>query len=874
MAAVKCNRILASAFCGAVAFASAAAYGYTSASYVQDGLIAQWDGIDNIGAGVHDPDAKVWKDLAGNYDLSLLPKGSWSADGRSLTVYGAAAVCYDSLPAYKTIEVVYKMKKPDGRLLFCSGGTAQVNDFHFIAFNRSGETSGTKAYFSGAYLVPSPHVVWDSFDPSVVRSMAATYNNGEAYAANGNVAAVYADGVARNDGSADTAWGLGDGHIMIGDRAEAGAYPWFGEVYTIRIYSRALSAEEIAANHAIDVARFYAPAQDEGYVADGLVARWDGIDNAGTGTHDPAATVWKDLAGNLDLTLNSSAGSVGWTGGNALLLGGGYAYNANNAPAYKTIEVVFKMTDVTGRVLFNGANNNGSGYTSRAVIFDGAQSYATKTAKVYFQAVNAASPCIDQPCNYDEVCFMAARYDDVGTAVSDLFRDAEPRVDLMYTKDWSVGTGTTVGGRYGSGLGLYPWKGEVYAIRLYNRRLTKWELAHNNMLDRKRFLNSGSYIKRGLSQQWDGIDNAGRGIHDSSAPTWKNLVSGGIDLPLKASGQWSDNALSCLGTGMSAQYEDGNLYFETLEITFRNRNPGTSYVIFSGGQNIGRYCGMTETATLWTGTYWTSGDGSRDFTSDNTEPVSLAWVSSGNAYASGTALAIEKGIDYWGPGSDTIQVGGRDPTVNNSNPFTGDIYAIRTYHSTQLTAHEIAYNAKVDEARFFLPNGGQSFIWKGPEATLSDGVFGSNGCWKVADKKQSRAIPSIGDRVSLPAGDYTVTLDEANWALGSLSIGASVKLKLPALPSGAYDSSKAILTLSGGIAADAMAGLELENAEAFCSAHSAERITLVSCGTDSTDALRNLAASVNATLSCGKVSVVDGTSLVFKAPSGLVISIR
>jgi hypothetical protein len=281
---------------------------------------------------------------------------------------------------------------------------------------------------------------------------------------------------------------------------------------------------------------------------------------------------------------------------------------------------------------------------------------------------------------------------------------------------------------------------------------------------------------------------------------------------------------------------------------------------------------MTETATLWTGTYWTSGDGSRDFTSDNTEPVSLAWVSSGNAYASGTALAIENGIDYWGPGSDTIQVGGRDPTVNNSNPFTGDIYAIRTYYSTQLSAYEIAYNAKVDEARFFMPDGGQSLTWKGPEATLAGGAFGSNGCWTVAGKRQSRAIPTIGDRVSLPAGDYTVTLDEATWALGSLSIGAGVKLKLPALPSGAYDSSKAILTLSGGIAADATAGLVLENAEAFC-VHN-KQITLLSCGADSTAALRNLAASVNATLSIGKVRVVDGTSLEFKAPTGLLISIQ
>ena len=38
---------------GAAAFAVVGAFGYTSASYVQDGLIAQWDGIDNVGTGAY-----------------------------------------------------------------------------------------------------------------------------------------------------------------------------------------------------------------------------------------------------------------------------------------------------------------------------------------------------------------------------------------------------------------------------------------------------------------------------------------------------------------------------------------------------------------------------------------------------------------------------------------------------------------------------------------------------------------------------------------------------------------------------------------------------------------------------------------------------
>ena len=37
------------------ASAALPAAAYTSASYVQDGLIAQWDAIDNEGTGTHNP---------------------------------------------------------------------------------------------------------------------------------------------------------------------------------------------------------------------------------------------------------------------------------------------------------------------------------------------------------------------------------------------------------------------------------------------------------------------------------------------------------------------------------------------------------------------------------------------------------------------------------------------------------------------------------------------------------------------------------------------------------------------------------------------------------------------------------------------------
>ena len=152
-------------------------------------------------------------------------------------------------------------------------------------------------------------------------------------------------------------------------------------------------------------------------------------------------------------------------------------------------------------------------------------------------------------------------------------------------------------------------------------------------------------------------------------------------------------------------------------------------------------------------------------------------------------------------------------------------------------------------------------------------MFGSNGCWKVTDRPRSRAIPTIGDRVSLPAGNYTVTLDEQTWSLGSLSIGAGATLALT-LPSSAWDAAKPLVSISGGIAADATAELVLNDVATFCASHGSWDFTLVKCGQDSTAALRNLADGLNATIPVGKVRVVDGTSLVYSSPKGFVMIVK
>ena len=84
------------------------AWAYSAADYKQEGLLNQWDAIENAGPYRHDANATVWKDLAGgktvygSRDLELTENGSWG-DGW-LNVNGLSAVGSDKTTDYKTIE--------------------------------------------------------------------------------------------------------------------------------------------------------------------------------------------------------------------------------------------------------------------------------------------------------------------------------------------------------------------------------------------------------------------------------------------------------------------------------------------------------------------------------------------------------------------------------------------------------------------------------------------------------------------------------------------------------------------------------------------------------------------------------------------------
>ncbi|MBR4611585.1 MAG: hypothetical protein IKO40_02610 [Kiritimatiellae bacterium] len=680
-----CTAALAATFAGNASLAAT----YTSASYVQrDHLVAQWDAIDNVGTGTHDPNATVWKNLAdtgSTYDMTLTGSARWK-DGNSLVVTNCSAYGTTNAPLVKTIEVVFKTDYVYGRIMFNLGNERQMVVFD-LNKAESDEVVSMHGYF---YAIKLSHRYVEWFpDAKALRYMAGTFS--DVY---NTASAVYGDGVLRTDGTRINNWGNGDGVVMLGDRAKSGSgYGWRGEVQAIRLYDCELTAAEIAQNHAIDVARFgeQMPSSAD-YVQDGLVAQWDGLDNADKGTHDPTATVWKNLAdtgSDYDLTLTNNAT---WnTEGRALVANGLSAFAPVNAPEYKTIEVVCKRTNSGGRILFN------SGRKAQFVLFDTGSSMRT-----YFSGDTSANgkktkPML-QPFSASEINFFAARYDDNGNVAS-VFKDANQREEGTYWNEWNPGTGITVGGRIAASD--YPWYGEVYAIRLYNRRLTKAELARNHRIDCKRFLTSSSYIQEGLTAHWDGIDNAGRGQHDSSTTIWKNLASTGstYDLTL-GTGIWTDESLMSIGKAELAATGTTYRSFESVETVFCNAKHKTSSILFNTGLTS-RYVALGGKVVMIKDKLASTNSITRS--SVGRYSISGTVVTDNDAaYVNGTRVEYGSYDDQWGVANYAyVQIGGRDYGTSNPYAYNGDIFAIRTY-SSKLSAEKVAYNYKVDRRRFDL----------------------------------------------------------------------------------------------------------------------------------------------------------------------------
>lgn len=222
--------------------------------YVTDGLVAMWDGEWNAGGGVHDANATVWKDLIGNRDWTLGTSTSYEWTANSFDAKDQFAATQDFIDGslVNTVEVCAKIKTPS---------TWKTANLAFIIIGRvSASASSTRPYYGLLYRNTAANLAlmggFSYFDGSAneFAGVPASFSFPNYDATAGVIG--YFDGVSRDASGVNT---LDYNAATRGTVARIGGtaqQPMPIEVYNIRLYSRSITSVEIAANYAVDKARF------------------------------------------------------------------------------------------------------------------------------------------------------------------------------------------------------------------------------------------------------------------------------------------------------------------------------------------------------------------------------------------------------------------------------------------------------------------------------------------------------------------------------------------------------------------------------------------------------------------------------------------
>ena len=305
-------------------------------------------------------------------------------------------------------------------------------------------------------------------------------------------------------------------------------------------------------------------------------------------------------------------------------------------------------------------------------------------------------------------------------------------------------------------------------------------------------LNAFSYIKRGLAACYDGIENAGAGVHDANATTWVDLTGNGNDGTVASGITWAADGWVCTGgvdtpvvVGPGLAAVTGS---ETFTVEFAGRRATTGRgVLF--GQYAVNYSVNLEYAGNGSGAtdnslrlhFLRSLDGSETL-DQRTTRASLTYANGDSATLALTTAPTERGL--WKNGvlgvfSDTSKsarpivnrvtscnscIGG-DFRGGSGVTFIGTCNACRLYDRV-LTQGELAVNAAVDAVRFrgadpatfTLPSGwlfdAQTNLVKTVTATALGGTVSLGGGPAAAT-----VVTNVVQDASSPTLTFTATPD-------------------------------------------------------------------------------------------------------------------
>ena len=212
------------------------------------------------------------------------------------------------------------------------------------------------------------------------------------------------------------------------------------------------------------------------YIQEGLLIRYDGIDNTGNG-HSSSTTTWRDLSGN-NKNIASLKGNIGenyveFTG-----------TQANDIPIQgdfdsMTIEVTVSNLVQTATVLFAIGGSQERLMYSHLPYSDG---------NIYFDSAQVSSSDyqrLNKALDFDRNAKHTITYRKSTTLGAAIFVDGQL---------WAENTGLTrrvgtitKGKLCSDWAGTCYWSGRMYSFRIYDRDLSNEEILENYQIDKERF---------------------------------------------------------------------------------------------------------------------------------------------------------------------------------------------------------------------------------------------------------------------------------------------------------------------------------------------------------------------------------------------------
>lgn len=677
--------------------------------YVQRGLLAMWDGIENAGAGARNDAATTWIDQKGGYNAAYSSgTPTWSGGGgaqivRSPANYFAATGCGTLATAMGDVYTVEAVATPD---------SGWKNNYSGIAGNHG---NGMKGVCFGQWN--AGNVAFNLGNDNVaglgsvkIPELDLPLGRLTTFSLDENLSAIslYLDGSLYGTAANGTTYtpGLSFSTFYLGRAFNNSDRNFSGVIHCTRIYAGNLTPAERAQNRQVDEIRF--GTRDD-------IVRSSCSD----------AVEWQDMAtpvvrtgevvANEDLTV-----SVGWVAEN---LGDG-ADAANVYAVYRsrydlawTTNLLASGVTADGSALLSEQLRSGTDYEITLLLSNTVGRISALSSVKRF-----AVPAIED--------FATT----IGRTVTVVGRTEEGGV--LTSVRVAVGAGaveTELFAAYGKGFAGLSTNGWDRVVKVAD---VPAEGGEYDFAIPSGWGVSVCYLKffadvtptptsltypQGLVAAWDGIDNAGLGAHVSSGTVWKSVVGEGFDLeavggdPIWTESGWLSQLNACrfpMSVEASAALVGSFGQGWTIEAAVTPASDWIdpekgNYPGIVGSQNSGIGIGLGQSV---------HNDKVEFVAGNQTIMVPMSCFAAGrtslltmSGSSAGAAAYVDGVLQGASVKAATIPAATRFfvgitwnpsyPAMDAGRTFAGTIHAVRVY-SRALTADDVKTARRIDSARY------------------------------------------------------------------------------------------------------------------------------------------------------------------------------